>query len=223
MSQSENPRVQQALAELEKVAAAAADLEAYKDKTYLKYMKQLDEVYEQKMKQLQEWKDNEIKSAYKFQEGQEYLNDCNFDQKLIEIHDKVCELTKFKAQLLKSQFPEAMQYFVENGYDFSYLGIENTLEKKNTEYIITEESQQPILTNEEIQEDIEAIRQLDDWRPKGIQSQAHVSIEIPGMPPIVGVVGNLSDKTFELQLESGKILLISNLTVNNGIAKITVL
>ncbi|EAY21200.1 hypothetical protein TVAG_283690 [Trichomonas vaginalis G3] len=222
MSSPENPRIGQLKAELEKIGQSVADLDNHIDQIYLKYLSQLEEVYQQKMKELEEWRENEINSAHKFQEGQEYLNDCNFEHKLVEIHDKVSELTKFKAGLLKSQFPEASQYFVEQGYDFSYLGLDNSLAKKEKDFLITEDTQQPLLTDEEAQADIESIRQLDDWRPKGIEQGNRVLIEIQGMPPIVGVVGDFLDKTFELHLDSGKTLLISNLTVNNGLAKLSV-
>ena len=220
--EAENPKIQQLQEELQNICKDLQNVRNHNNEILTEYMQQLEQIKDQKLNQLNEWKENEIKSAYKFKEGQTYAIDCDYKQRLEDIKTKVEGLTVFKAKILKEEFPEPLKYFTDKGYDFSFLGLSNNPEKQENGFIDVEETKEQLLTQEEINEDIEQVRKIDDWRPEGVVIGAKISIQMSQMPPLVGTVCSLSEKTFEIKLDSGKIIVISNLAVNSGISVITV-
>ena len=217
-----NTKIQQLKDEWEQLAQEVEKMKEHTDSTLSIYTKQLEQIGEQKMKQLQEWKENEIKCAHKFQEGQIYAIDCDYNQRKIDIETKVKGLTIFKAKILQQEFPEALKYFTEQGYDFSFLNMSNEPEQKENAFVDIEESNEKLLTNEEVQEDLEAIKTIDDWKPHDLEIGKNVKIETPGIPPLIGTVCSIMDKTFEIKQSNGTIIQISYLAVGSGISKLTI-
>ena len=216
----QNPKVLQLKEEWENLSKDFERMKEHSDQVLQDYTEQLYKIRDQKMKQVEEWKENEIKCANTFKQGQIYAIDCDYEQRKIDIQKKVKDLTIFKAKILKQEFPEAFKYFTEQGYDFSFLNISNEPEKQENDFVDVEESKEKLLTDEQVQEDLEAIKQSDDWRPEGITMNARITIEMPNMPPLVGTVCSMSEKTFELKLDNGKIIQVSNLAINSGTCKL---
>ena len=219
----QNPKIQQLKEEWENLGKDFEKMKEHSDEVLQTYTEQLYQIRDQKMKQVEEWKENEIKCAHTFMKGQIYAIDCDYEQRKIDIQKKVKDLTIFKAKILKQEFPEAFKYFAEQGYDYSFLNISNEPEKQENDFVDVEESTEKLLSNEQIQEDIEAIKQSDDWCPEGVTIDARISIEMQNMPPLIGTVSSISDKSFELKLDNGKVIQISNLAINSRTSKLSVL
>ena len=174
----ESERISQLKAELESLSASCDNMKMHTDENLIYYTEQLEQIRDQKLKKLQEWRENEINCALKFKEGQEYAIDCDFKHRLNDIKTKVSGLTRFKVKVLKKEFPEALKYFTDNGYDLSYLGMDSKPEKVENGFVDVFESNEPLLKPEEVANDIEAIKMIDDWIPDGVNVGAKVSIEM---------------------------------------------
>lgn len=219
----ESERVTQLKAELEELSANFEQMKMHADPNLIHYTQQLEQIRDQKLKELEEWRENEIKCAHKFKEGQEYAIDCDFKQRLNDIKTKVSGLTQFKAKILKQEFPDALKYFTEKGYDFSYLGIENKPEKTENGFVDILESNDPLLSADDVTNDIETVKMIDDWRPNDVKLGAEVSIQMPMMPPLIGTVIEMDAKWFSIKLKTDKVITISNVAINSGSSKISIL
>jgi len=219
---NEENRIAQLKSDFFSLKADYESLCNHNNEVYQRYLQQIENIRKQKHHEINILRDKEIKAAEKNYEGQIYSANCDTNNRKSELQKKLTEFIVFKNRSLESEFKSISGYFKSHGYNF-WDEIKNQNKKEKPDgFISVIQSKEHLLTEKEIQEDIEKVTKTDKGRPTGIETGMSIQIMMNEMPGIAGKVGAITDKYFELILDNNKILKISFIAVNLGRARIMI-
>ena len=190
-----------------------------KHKTLINGIKRIEEISEDKVKEHEKLAKEEKYqiNLYKECQYEQIAND--YEKEKEEINDKMIRYIKFRFDLLNHLFPEAFKYFNSLGYKLDF-GL-NEIEKPIYKQITIEDNNECLLTKEEINNEITNINQLE-YKSKLLYEEVlklidkKCELKNNNFPPIIGIVDNVSDKTFDLKLNEYESLQLSYNSMING-------
>lgn len=181
---------------------------------YQAHLAQLEQIRQKKLDAVDKWAENELKAADKYYQGQVYAIENDYAEKSTRAIDRLNDFLAFKLQLLREKFPDAAEYFQSQGYQWP---IQENIQAPTvhmTPDVEIEISEQPLLSNNEVQEDMTVISSIVDGRINqsallnGLQVGSEAMLCLPQLPPFRGTITSISDDHFEFTRTSGKTLTV---------------
>jgi hypothetical protein len=192
-----------------------AALNQSKNSVYSEHLSQLETIRDSRRKELEDWAANERASAMRYRDGQYYQVESNYEERIRQVDTRVSDFLAFKIKLLREKFPGPSKYFESHGYVWPVVDSQPSPPPHRPRGLEIKVSDEPLLSPTEIAEDVRLISRILTHPANGhalldgIHTGDEVSLQIPGVPAIAGVLGAFTNQYVEFKMQNGKTLNIS--------------
>lgn len=197
---SSQERIEKLKEELNSLENDYMSLLHHSNPTYVTYLKQIEVIFNQKQVDIEEWAKNENVAANKYYKAQIYSIENDFEDKSEKIVNRIEDYICFKNDELDREFSEAAGYFAQQGYTHNRTLKNKTIPPHLFPNIDIQQSEKPVFTEEEVQQDKLKLQNAADTRGPSVlnlSTSDKAVLLIPGLEPLSGIIGKMSEETFE--------------------------
>lgn len=203
-----------------KIAAEYNALKNSSNKIYDHHLDELKNIKEAKEDEVNKWEENELIVAERIAEGEKYQNESDLENKKVEIKTRIGDYIAFKQKILNEKFPEAAEYFRQQGYKslihFSYQSDPPQFRPP----VEVDTNDEPLFSQKEIEEDLNILRATNYQSVhrvlRSLQTNDSAVLTVKGMPPIHGTIGQIFDDMFEFKYGNSKVMTITFQSITYG-------